>query len=287
MFKSWAETILKEYPRLAPESKFKFSCHKCLSCFTKCCANVNIFLTPYDVLRMRKALNLSSEEFLDKYTVSPFLEEQKVPLVLLKMQSDARKTCPLVTPDGCAIYEDRPWSCRMFPLGMASSKVADRPDGLEFCFVVEEDFSCLGLKEDKEWTVSDWWKDQGIDLYDKKCEPYKEITLHKFLREGKSLGPTKSMMFYLTCYNLDRFRELLLQSSFFNRFSIADEVIEKIKTDDEALLNFGYDWLKFSLFGENTLRIKAEVLEEKKKTLFKTKNKRKANEKHRKHKLSK
>lgn len=288
MFKSWTEAILKEYPRLDPESNFKFSCHKGLSCFTQCCADVNIFLTPYDILRMKRALNLSSGEFLQKYTFTPFLEDQKFPLVLLKMQNDARKSCPFITSEGCTIYEDRPWSCRMFPLGIASSKTADRPDGLEFCFIVEEGFSCLGFAEAKEWTVADWRKDQGIDLYEKKCEPYKEITLHRFLREGKGLGTAKSHVFYITCYDLDRFRRLVLESSFLSRFDVAEEVSEKIKTDDEALLNFGYDWLKFSLFGENTIRVKGEVLEEKKKELFKlTNSKRRAHGKHRKYKLSK
>ena len=287
MFKSWKEAILKEYPRLSPGSKFRFSCHKEISCFTQCCADINIFLTPYDVLRMKRALNIPSGEFLEKYTVSPFLSEQKLPLVLLKMQDDARKSCPFITSEGCAIYEDRPWSCRMFPLGIASSKTADRPDGLEFCFIVEEGFSCLGFEENKEWTVAGWWQNQGIDIYDKKCEPYKEITLHRLLREGKGIGPAKTMMFYLTCYDLDRFRTFVLKSSFFNRFDVAEEVVEKIKTDDEALLNFGYDWLKFSLFGENTIRVKGEVLEEKKQELFKSNTARRANGKRRKRKLSK
>ena len=272
MFKSWKETILKEYPRLTPESKFKFNCHKGLSCFTQCCANVNIFLTPYDVLRMRKALNLSSEEFLNKYTFTPFIDDQKIPLVLLRMQDNDQETCPLITSNGCSIYEDRPWSCRMFPLGMASAKTAEQPDGLEFCFIVEEGFSCLGFNEDKEWTVAEWMKDQEIDLYDKKCEPYKEITLHKQLREGKELGTAKSHVFYITLYDLDRFRRLVLESTFLHRFDISEELVEKIKVDDEELLNFGYDWLKFSLFGEDTIKIKGEVLEEKKKELSKSNN---------------
>jgi len=150
---------------------------------------------------------------------------------------------------------------------MASSKTADGADGEEFCFVVDEGFPCVGLKEGKEWTVAEWWQDQGIDLYDKKCEPYKEITLHRLLREGKSLGPAKMQMFYLTCYDLDRFRRLIFQSSFFNRFDVEDEVIKKMETDDEVLLGFGFDWLRFSLFGENTLRIKGELIEEKRREL--------------------
>jgi hypothetical protein len=74
-------------------------------------------------------------------------------------------------------------------------------------------------------------------------------------------------MFYLACYDTDRFRGLLLESSFLNRFEVDDEVIEKIRTDDEALLDFGFDWLRFSLFGEKTIKIKGDVAEEKKREL--------------------
>jgi len=267
MVKSWKETILKEYPRLSPGSKFKFSCRKGLSCFTQCCGDVNIFLPPYDVLRMKRALKISSGKFLEKYTLPPLLADEKLPLVLLRMKDDDRKSCPFVTPEGCSIYEDRPWACRMYPLGMASSKTSQRADGEEFCFIVDEEFSCLGLKEGQEWTVEEWWKDQGIDIYNKKNEPYKEITLHKQLVEGKGLGQAKSQMLYLTLYDLDRFRKLIFNSTFLNRFEIEDEVIEKIRKDDEALLDFGFVWIRFSLFAEKTLKIKGEVVEEKKKEL--------------------
>jgi uncharacterized protein len=36
------------------DDQFKFSCHKGLACHNTCCRDVNIFLTPYDVLRMRR-----------------------------------------------------------------------------------------------------------------------------------------------------------------------------------------------------------------------------------------
>jgi Fe-S-cluster containining protein len=267
MFERFKEAILKEYPRLSPESKFRFSCHKGLSCFTQCCGDVNIFLTPYDVLRLKRALNLPSGEFLEEYTLPPILAGEKLPVVLLRMEDDERKSCPFVTSDGCSVYEDRPWSCRMYPLGIASGKTAQRADGEEFCFIVDDESSCSGLNEGNEWTVAEWWKDQGIDLYDQKNESYKEITLHERFREGKGLEPAKSHMFYLACYDIDRFRGLLLESSFLSRFDVDDEIIEKIRTDDEALLDFAYDWLRFSLFGEKTIRIRGGVAAEKKREL--------------------
>ena len=39
------------------ETKFKFKCHKGIECFTKCCRGIDIMLTPYDILTMRKRLN--------------------------------------------------------------------------------------------------------------------------------------------------------------------------------------------------------------------------------------
>ncbi|MDY6911644.1 MAG: YkgJ family cysteine cluster protein, partial [Chloroflexota bacterium] len=121
-FESFKEKILRDYPRLSVEDNFKFACHPGVPCFGKCCANVNIFLTPYDVLRMKTALGISSTEFLEKYTIPLSLEENQLPVILLKMAEDAEKKCPFVSDEGCTIYNDRPWSCRMYPLGLASSK---------------------------------------------------------------------------------------------------------------------------------------------------------------------
>ncbi len=45
-------------PVLTEESPFHFSCNDSLPCFTQCCRDVNIYLTPYDVLRLRRALRI-------------------------------------------------------------------------------------------------------------------------------------------------------------------------------------------------------------------------------------
>ena len=177
---------------------------------------------------------------------------------------------PLCYSRRMQIYEDRPWSCRMYPLGMGSSKT--QGDDEDFCFIAEKSFPCLGFEQDKEWTVEEWLTNQGADVYNEKSKPYKEITLHRYFQEGKDLGPSKDQMFYIACYDLDRFRRHLFESRFFHLFDVEAEVIERIKTDDEELLNFGARWLKFSLFGEDTIKIKGEVLEEKKKELLKSNN---------------
>ncbi len=262
---NWKDSILNDRERLTPDSKFKYSCHKGLSCFGRCCGDVNIFLTPYDVLRMKKVLGISSEEFLVKYTLPLILQDQQIPVALLKMGDDENKKCPFVTAEGCVIYTDRPWACRMYPLGLASS-VAEA-EGEVFCFIADDESLCMGFKEDKEWTVKEWLTDQGVDIYNQKSQAYMRFTLNKSFQEGSELEPAKVQMFYKTCYNLDNFRTHLFSSSFFERFDIDEATIEGLKTDDEALLDFGIKWLRFSLFAENTLKVKDDVWDKKRNEL--------------------
>jgi Fe-S-cluster containining protein len=264
----------KTYQKLSFIDKFKFSCHKGLTCFGQCCSDVNIFLTPYDVLRLKKALNISSGRFLKNYTTT-FLTEQKLSLVLLKMKDDARKSCPFVTPKGCSVYNHRPWACRMYPIG-TTTKTADPASDEEYTFIAGKDSPCLGTKENREWTVSEWLQNQGLDRYNQKSEPYRAITLQNVFREGSGLTLPKAQMLYVALYDLDRFREFLFDSSFFERFRVDAESIEKIRIDDEELLNFGYEWLKFSLFGEKTIKIKDEALTKRKRVPSQTKGKRRA-----------
>lgn len=249
------EAVLREYPRLKKESEFQFNCHGKISCFNKCCTDVNIFLTPYDIVRLKNNLGITSQECLDKFTFVPIDESQNHPVVMLKMKDDSLKSCPFVGREGCTVYEDRPWSCRMFPLGVASPKDAASGEDGEFYFVIEEPV-CRGYSEDKRWTVDEWMRAQEVDDYSEMGELFKAISLHDYFKGKKQLTPAKLEMFYTVCYNIDKFREFVFGSTFLKRFNVDEETLEEIKKDDEALLKFGFDWLKFSLFGEKTMQVK-------------------------------
>ena len=249
------EAILKEYPRLTKDSEFKFSCFKNISCFNKCCSDVNIFLTPYDVIRLKNNLKITSMEFLDKYTFLPIDENQNHPVIMLRLNQDEAKSCPLVGADGCTVYEDRPWSCRMFPLGVASPKKNNGSIEEDFYFIIEEPV-CKGYYEPTKWTVREWLRDQKVEEYDEMGKLFKEISLHDYFSKGKKLSPPQLEMFYTVCYNIDKFREFVFGSTFLKRFDVENEVIERIKTSDEELLKFGFQWLKYSLFGEKTMKVK-------------------------------
>ncbi|MEW6214451.1 MAG: YkgJ family cysteine cluster protein [Nitrospirota bacterium] len=257
------EEYTEKHQRLSLDDKFNFSCHKGLSCFNTCCSNINIFLTPYDVLRMRRATELSSGEFLKSYTI-PLLGEEGLPLVVLKMMEDENKSCPFVTQDGCRIYQDRPWSCRMYPVFPVSSerRLNNQRSSREEEFWIEEKPSCLGFKEEKQWTIKEWKKNQGIDIYDKMNESYKEITHRDYFQKGNKLDSGRTKMLYTACYDLNEFKRFLFETRFFDIYDVEKEVIEKIKEDEEEFLNFGYRWIRFNLFWEDTLRLKDKELDE-------------------------
>jgi hypothetical protein len=118
---------------------------------------------------------------------------------------------------------------------------------------------CKGFNEKTEQSITQWLGDQGIAAYDELGRLYKEITLHDYFGKGGELSPEKMEMFHLVCYNIDKFRSFILESSFLNKFDVDPTVVEKIKTDDVALFRFGCTWLKFSLFGEKTMKIKDDV----------------------------
>jgi Fe-S-cluster containining protein len=247
------ESILREQPRLGSDDRFTFECRKGLDCFTQCCRDVVIVLTPYDVLRLRRALGVDSSEFLRLYTISPFTADQKFPAVLLKMDSiDSR--CPFVTEDGCRVYANRPWACRMYPLGLAEPK-NPTPDERRFHFLVREEI-CHGHEQGRECSVREWIENQGVEEYELHGASFKELMLDDSWDSGETLTPAQVGMFYMACYDLDRFRRFVFDSSFLKKFEVDEARAEVMRTDDEELLEFAMQWLRFALFKQRTMKIR-------------------------------
>ncbi len=246
------QPLLREQARLGPDSKFVFACRKDLPCFTRCCRDVSIVLTPYDIIRLRRALGIDSTEFLRRYTISPFTAGQKFPVVLLKMEA-ATAACPFVSAEGCRVYGHRPWACRMYPLGLADPKT-QTPDDRRFHFLVREDL-CAGHGEGSGISVADWTRDQGIEEYEALGGSFKDITLHDFWDDDE-LTPAQIDMFYLVCYDVDRFRRFVFETTFLARFEVDEARVEAMRSDDSELLDFGVQWLKFALFRERTMKLR-------------------------------
>jgi Fe-S-cluster containining protein len=225
--------IIDNSRKLTLDDTFRFSCYKGIECFNKCCNNLNLLLTPYDIIRIKNNLGLTSTEFLKEYTTWQIGPSTGLPVVVLKQINDK---CPFVSDDGCTIYKDRPGACRLYPLVRMRSKSE------EYYYVVREEF-CAGFKEEKEWTVREWLEDQGAEKYNEMNDVFMELVLDIY-STGRKLSEDELKLFYVTCYNIDKFRELVLAKQ--EELEVSDEVLK----DDEKLMMFGIDWLK-QYFGEN------------------------------------
>lgn len=247
---------LRNKRRLEADSSFCFDCHPKLECFTNCCSDVNIVLTPADVIGLARRTGLTTGEFLDRHTISPITKELHLPVVMLRMGAEPEKRCPFVTAQGCSVYDTRPWACRMYPVGMAlpPARAGEEPEPNWFLF--EDDF-CHGRKEARTWTVKEWQRGQGVDAREDLEKGFRELVGHPWFIGGRQLDPRRIEMFFMAAYDLDTFREFIFATTFVERFDLDDALVEALRTDDHALLAFGFRWLRFALFGEPTVQRRA------------------------------
>ena len=254
--------------KLSLQSKIKFRCHPGVSCFTSCCGHINIVLTPYDILCLRKRIGIDSEEFLLRYTKPIYLQKTDMPGVQIHLTEEGR--CPFVTEEGCLVYSDRPSACRYYPVGMANfhERSDDEDQGSErFFFLVKEDY-CKGHEEDKIWTIEEWRKDQGLDLRDDLNRGWMELVMRrKSFGFQATLSEQAKKMFFMASTNLEKFREFVFESSFLDIYEIDDQTLDEIREDDIALLRFSYRYIASSIFGTNDLTIRKEKIIEKQKEL--------------------
>lgn len=238
---------------LTADSKIRFSCHKGISCFNACCKQADVTLAPYDIVRLKDRLGMSSEEFLQKHAVPFELDHDGVPGLKLKTDDDG--ACLLLDGEnGCSVYEDRPTVCRYYPLGLLSMREKDSSEAQENYSLIREDH-CKGHEEDRELTVAQYREEQGCQQYDDLNREWYRLILKK-KSAGPSVGrPSKSSLqvFFMASYNTDMFRKFVLSDNFKASYDLSEETYAEVEKDDVALLQLAYEFLRQALFGEKTL----------------------------------
>lgn len=177
-----ADSQLLQTRPLEPDEKFRFRCGPDLSCFTECCSRIDLALSPYDALRMRRGLGVDAAEFLDRYTVVEKEDEAAFPQVYLALVDDRRYSCPFVSARGCSIYPDRPGACRTYPLGRGARLRADGTVDDFYVMITEE--HCRGFTEPREQTGTAWLADQELQLYNDFNDLTLRLLQHPRIRAG-------------------------------------------------------------------------------------------------------
>lgn len=242
------QEFLDSLPELSPNEEFQFACHPGVPCFNACCSDLNLMLTPYDVLRLRRALKMSSQDFIRTQAEVATAPDTGLPSFRLRMRDDKRRSCPYVSEQGCTVYPDRPAACRTYPLGRATRVDEDGKVGERF-FVVREPH-CKGFQEDKSWSSATWLSDQGLIPYNENNDHYMFL-LARVKEAGRPVPPKHANMASLALYQLDSFKDFINQTGVLDRLDLDDERKQAILENEEARLAFAVDWLELLLFGRS------------------------------------
>ena len=232
---------------LALDQSFCFSCHPGLDCFNSCCRNKRLPLWPYDVLRLRRGLNLDSSQVLERYADLEFDPRSGWPSLRLRLDDQGR--CPLLTPQGCGAYAHRPAACRIYPLAWAAKPAAEGKPPEEL-FVRQETKGCLGWEEPKKHTPAAWVADQELEPYLEANAALLGLFFHPRRRGRLKLNQPQTHAVIAALYNLDVFHQAAAQPGFASKAGLEQARVSLALESDEELLNLGRDWLASRLFAE-------------------------------------
>ncbi len=227
-----------EQEALSLESKFRFRCHAGLACFNRCCRKPTIVLSPYDLLRLKQALGLTSGEILERYTIEGTEEASNLPLLFVDAYRSPGGGCPFLSPEGCMVYHNRPAACRLFPITMGSQLTEHGIVDHYFCRRLDY---CQGFATDLEWTVASWQADQGFGEFDQGRREWLEILLQTG-RKGQ-VGDNIQELVTMAAYDLDRFRRMIKACGLPKIHDLAEQPLAELLVDDLALLKFSYRYL--------------------------------------------
>lgn len=195
-------------------------------------------MTPYDVLRMKNKLGMTSGEFIEKFTHVLKAPRSGFPVIILKMR-EGDLVCPFIKDYGCEVYQVRPWSCRMAPVEVRGVGVY----GIAF-----EKKRCHGLLETKEWTVEEWMANQGLAEYDEPEALFSQIP-QKIKLTGGVLDKIIMELIFVGCYDIDRFKSILKANPPLQTDQPSDKWAALLE-DDLELMKFAFDWLPNQLSPE-------------------------------------
>ena len=143
------------------DDTFQFRCDRCGNC---CRDREDILLSPRDVYKLSKYLNLTPLAFFHQYCISYIGSGSRVPIVRLEAQGE-HLTCPLLKGNSCSVHAAKPSVCALYPWGRYMK--IDKEDfnagslgGATVKYLLQDDVNC-GDKSQTH-TVREWL--EGFDI---------------------------------------------------------------------------------------------------------------------------
>jgi len=127
-------------------SPFSYVCNAC----GLCCRDKVVTLSPYDLLRLARAAEVSTREAIERFTIRRGS--------ILKFAGDG--ACVALVGPHCGVHRGRPLACRLYPLGI---ELINNTGGEKFV-MLEPAAGSLG-EYGVDGDVNDFVEEQGIGPY--------------------------------------------------------------------------------------------------------------------------
>lgn len=224
------QTIANDFEtkKIGFDEKFSFHCTQCGAC---CINREDILLTPKDVFRMAKELQMTQKGFVEKHCDIYVGSDSRIPLVHLQ-PSGKDKHCPLLQNKHCIVHSVKPTVCALFPLGRGMRFKDEQQEAFEFSYFLQE-IDCGDRSE--EFTVREWLARFGMQPEDEFSIQWMLFVskLSKFLREAeKHCKQTVMEMLWSYCFVI-LFFDYSMRKDFISQFQQRMNSI--IKFIDNAL----------------------------------------------------
>lgn len=139
------------------DDTFKFHCTRCGKC---CIHREDIMLSPMDIFRIARELEISPSAFFIHYCTMIIGSDSRVPIVLLRpVGKDSR--CPLLKNNKCAVHNVKPAVCAMFPVGRYIATPLEENSEVKYLL---QPIECGDYRETH--TVREWLSGFDIALED-------------------------------------------------------------------------------------------------------------------------
>ena len=167
--------------KIGMDDLFQFSCNRCGKC---CYWRDDIMVSPSDVFRASKVLEMQPLVFVSKYCEVFLGGQSRIPLVRVK--SDAKDGhCVLLKNKQCSVHQGKPVVCAIYPLGRYID-VTDPKDDLKVGYL-NQGHNC-GCSESH--TVREWILSFGLE---KEDEIFKQWSVYQS-RFGKMFQDLERML---------------------------------------------------------------------------------------------
>lgn len=197
-------------PVLGPEDTFTFVCDMC----GRCCANTDILLSSYDLVRLRRHLGCTTTDLIRKGLVEVFPGgRSRLPLAMISFRPIGKDltVCPFLAhvvdrdrlelrlgarkkptledleacrvPDrmACAVHPARPAVCRSSPLGRVTTfdpEAGKEPARAEQkVILVSPGPYCQGMKAAARVTVEEWLERNGVLPYWQASQGFQDLSV--------------------------------------------------------------------------------------------------------------